>query len=295
MIGYPCAKINLGLNVVAKRPDGYHNLETVFYPINLCDTLEINAATNASDGCELEVAGLNVDAAPDDNLVVKAYRAVKHLHPEMPGVVAKLTKHIPSQAGLGGGSSDAAAVILGIVKLLKLPATKQELVKIAKKIGSDVPFFLENKMALCEGIGDKITLIEKYSKYYVLLIKPHEGLSTKEVYQKYDELHELEKSEGEEKEKRKRIDYQKLMKLYDNGKFKEFKKEAVNDLYKPAKKLLPVIEKIKHILIADYGFSLVGMTGSGSCLYVVSKNKRELYKFMKENFERYQIELTKIM
>ena len=64
MIGYPCAKINLGLNVVAKRPDGYHNLETVFYPINLCDTLEINAATNASDGCELEVAGLNVDAAP---------------------------------------------------------------------------------------------------------------------------------------------------------------------------------------------------------------------------------------
>ena len=132
-------------------------------------------------------------------------------------------------------------------------------------------------------------------KYYVLLIKPHEGLSTKEVYQKYDELHELEKSDGEEKEKRKRIDYQKLMKLYDNGKFKEFKKEAVNDLYKPAKKLLPVIEKIKHILIADYGFSLVGMTGSGSCLYVVSKNKRELYKFMKENFERYQIELTKIM
>lgn len=286
-------KINLTLEILNRKSDGYHNLRTLIAPLSIHDTIEIKVLKNSTESfvtCDaLELHGDRF------NLVSMAIDLLREKYNFKEQFRITIYKRLFISAGLGGGSSDAAAVILGIVKLLKLPATKQELVKIAKKIGSDVPFFLENKMALCEGIGDKITLIEKYSKYYVLLIKPHEGLSTKEVYQKYDELHELEKSDGEEKEKRKRIDYQKLMKLYDNGKFKEFKKEAVNDLYKPAKKLLPVIEKIKHILIADYGFSLVGMTGSGSCLYVVSKNKRELYKFMKENFERYQIELTKIM
>ena len=286
-------KINLTLEILNRKSDGYHNLRTLIAPLSIHDTIEIKVLKNSTESfvtCDaLELHGDRF------NLVSMAIDLLREKYNFKEQFRITIYKRLFISAGLGGGSSDAAAVILGIVKLLKLPATKQELVKIAKKIGSDVPFFLENKMALCEGIGDKITLIEKYSKYYVLLIKPHEGLSTKEVYQKYDELHELEKSEGEEKEKRKRTDYQKLMKLYDNGKFKEFKKEAVNDLYKPAKKLLPVIEKIKHILIADYGFSLVGMTGSGSCLYVVSKNKRELYKFMKENFERYQIELTKIM
>ena len=286
-------KINLTLEILNRKSDGYHNLKTLIAPLSIHDTIEIKVLKNSTESfvtCDaLELHGDRF------NLVSTAIDLLREKYNFKEQFRITIYKRLFISAGLGGGSSDAAAVILGIVKLLKLPATKQELVKIAKKIGSDVPFFLENKMALCEGIGDKITLIEKYSKYYVLLIKPHEGLSTKEVYQKYDELHELEKSDGEEKEKRKRIDYQKLMKLYDNGKFKEFKKEAVNDLYKPAKKLLPVIEKIKHILIADYGFSLVGMTGSGSCLYVVSKNKRELYKFMKENFERYQIELTKIM
>lgn len=286
-------KINLTLEILNKKADGYHNIKSLMIPLAIHDTIEIKLLKNSTESfvtCDaLELHGDRF------NLVTMAVDLLREKYKFKEQFRITIYKRLFISAGLGGGSSNAAAVILGIVKLLKIKAEKNDLLKIAKKIGSDVAFFLQNSMAICEGIGEKVFPVEKYSKYYVLLVKPREGLSTKEVYDKYDELLESEKQEGEEKERRKKIDYNKLIADFNNAKFKEVKKEIVNDLYKPAKKLLPIIEKIKHQLISDYGFSLVGMTGSGSSLYVISKNKRELYKYMKENYERYQIELTKTM
>ena len=109
MTVYPCAKINLGLNVVAKRPDGYHDLETVFFPVAIYDELTVTATESGgiSSPCELEVDGLQVDGDPQKNLVVKAYNLIAHHH-DLPPVSVKLVKRIPMQAGMGGGSADCA-------------------------------------------------------------------------------------------------------------------------------------------------------------------------------------------
>ncbi|MBR4601966.1 MAG: 4-(cytidine 5'-diphospho)-2-C-methyl-D-erythritol kinase, partial [Prevotella sp.] len=133
MITYPCAKINLGLNVVSKRPDGYHNLETVFYPVPLCDTLEINMSDEKTS---LTLSGTPLDGDPEQNLVIKAYRAVCEQHP-LPEVKISLDKHIPSQAGMGGGSSDCAFTIKALNEMFNIGMSDDEMRGIASKLGAD--------------------------------------------------------------------------------------------------------------------------------------------------------------
>ena len=119
MITYPNAKINLGLNIVEKRPDGYHNLETVFYPINLQDALEVNLREGEEE-FSLKVSGVSIEGEPEDNLVVKAYRLLKKDYPNMPAIDIHMYKHIPTGAGLGGGSADAAFMIKLLNEKFKL-------------------------------------------------------------------------------------------------------------------------------------------------------------------------------
>lgn len=255
MIGYPCAKINLGLNVVAKRPDGYHNLETVFYPINLCDTLEINAATNASDGCELEVAGLNVDAAPDDNLVVKAYRAVKHLHPEMPGVVAKLTKHIPSQAGLGGGSSDCAFMIRMLNEMFGLGMSVGKMRETAATLGADCAFFIDPTPAFATGIGDRLEPADVNLDYYNIgVVKPRLMISTKEAF-----AHIVPRTPA--------ICCRDII----NEPVSQWKDILVNDFEQSVITEHPEIAEIKQTFY-DLGAEYAAMSGSGSALFGIFHN-----------------------
>ncbi|MBR0524736.1 MAG: 4-(cytidine 5'-diphospho)-2-C-methyl-D-erythritol kinase, partial [Prevotella sp.] len=149
MIIHPRAKINLGLNIVEKRPDGYHNLETVFYPINIHDTLEVEP----SDQLNLHLSGVALEGDPNQNLVVRAWQLLKKDY-DIPPVSIRLNKAIPSQAGLGGGSSDGAFMLRLLNKMFQLGISDKELRMKAASLGADCPFFITDTPAYAEGIGE---------------------------------------------------------------------------------------------------------------------------------------------
>lgn len=182
MITYPNAKINLGLNVVEKRPDGYHNLETVFYPINLQDALEVTRLSGCDESFRLHVTGANLDGSPEDNLVVKAYRLLNEKHHLVP-VDIHLHKHIPTEAGLGGGSSDCAFMIKTLNKKFNLGLSSAEMESYASRLGADCPFFIQNRPVLATGTGNVFEPIALSLKgYHVVVIKPDISVSTWEAY-----------------------------------------------------------------------------------------------------------------
>lgn len=184
MIGYPCAKINLGLNIVSKRSDGYHNLETVFYPINLCDRLEITEApTTAEHACAISVDGMPIEGSMEDNLVAKAYNLMKTTHPELPPINVRLTKNIPTQAGMGGGSSDCAYTITMLNAMFSLGMTTVDMRQLASTLGADCAFFIDPTPSFATGIGDELVPVNvDLDNYTICIIKPKLKISTKEAF-----------------------------------------------------------------------------------------------------------------
>lgn len=181
MITFPNAKINLGLNIVERRPDGYHNIETIFYPIPLTDVLEI---VPAQDGAQttLTCYGNKVDCPPEKNLVMKAYRLLQEQY-DLSAVSMHLYKHIPDGAGLGGGSSDAAHALVMLNKMFALGLSNQELTAMAAALGADCAFFIYNRPMLATGIGDVLSPIEVALKGKTLLLaKPPIGVDTRTAY-----------------------------------------------------------------------------------------------------------------
>ena len=163
MISFPIAKINLGLNVVERRPDGYHNLETVFFPVPLKDALEVQLMDEAFPSpydCDLKVTNIVVEGDEQRNLVVRAYNLLKQDFPQMPRVHAHLYKAIPTQAGMGGGSSDCAAMLLMLNEMCGLNLTQQQFIDYAAKLGADCPIFILNQPAYAEGIGERLQPID---------------------------------------------------------------------------------------------------------------------------------------
>ena len=182
MITYPNAKINLGLNIVEKRPDGYHNLETVFYPINLQDALEVNLR-EGEDEFSLKVSGVSIEGKPEDNLVVKAYRLLKKDYPHIPAIDIHMYKHIPTGAGLGGGSADAAFMIKLLNEKFKLNLSIEKMEEYAAILGADCAFFIQNKPVFASGIGNIFEPIQLSLKgYYLVLVKPDIFVSTKDAF-----------------------------------------------------------------------------------------------------------------
>lgn len=182
MITYPNAKINLGLNIVEKRPDGYHNLETVFYPINLQDALEVNLMEGEEE-FSLKVSGVPIEGEPENNLVVKAYRLLKKDYPEMPAIDIHMYKHIPTGAGLGGGSADAAFMIKLLNEKFKLNLSIEKMEEYAAILGADCAFFIQNKPVFANGIGNIFEPIQLSLKgYYLVLVKPDIFVSTKDAF-----------------------------------------------------------------------------------------------------------------
>ena len=182
MITYPNAKINLGLNIVEKRPDGYHNLETVFYPINLQDALEVNLLEEEKE-FSLKVSGVPIEGEPENNLVVKAYRLLKKDYPEMPAIDIHMYKHIPTGAGLGGGSADAAFMIKLLNDKFKLNLSIEKMEEYAAILGADCAFFIQNKPVFATGIGNIFEPIQLSLKgYYLVLVKPDIFVSTKDAF-----------------------------------------------------------------------------------------------------------------
>jgi len=187
MLITPCAKINLGLNIVNRRSDGYHDLETVFLPIPLHDILSVEEQTDPDYPypCQLTVLGDTIECEEQSNLVVKAYNLLAQEH-AMPRIHATLEKHIPSQAGMGGGSSDAAFMIRLLNEQFSLGLSDEDMEHYAARLGADCAFFIKGKPAYAEGIGEKLYPIPGISYQLrgvkVAIVKPDISISTKEAF-----------------------------------------------------------------------------------------------------------------
>ena len=182
MITFPNIKINLGLSITEKRPDGYHNLETVFYPVALEDALEIRTNHEAQQKFTLHQHGMEIAGNPENNLVVKAYLLLdKEFH--LPPVEIHLYKHIPSGAGLGGGSSDAAFMLKLLNEHYNLQLSDKQLEDYAATLGADCAFFIKNTPTYAEGIGNIFSPIELSLKgYRIMIVKPDVFVSTREAF-----------------------------------------------------------------------------------------------------------------
>ena len=265
MILYPNCKLNLGLRVIRKREDGYHDLETVFVPIyGLHDELEVRPNPNPSlKGRESDIVfeqeGIAVDCPAEDNLIVKCYHLFKAKYPQIGSISVRFKKNIPFGAGLGGGSSDAAHMAIALNELFELGLTKEELAAEVKPLGADCPFFIYNTPCYAEGIGDQLTPIDlDLNGIRIVLIKPNEGVSTREAYsgiKPYPIPSLKERALGD------------LRNLGDLDIF-------INDFEATVFPLHPQIAAIKKRLL-DAGAFYASMSGSGSTVFGLFKNDAE--------------------
>ena len=279
MIVFPCAKINLGLNIVSKREDGYHNLETVFYPIPLYDVLEIKYMDEkfpSDTACDLKVTGNVVDCDEQKNLVVKAYHILAADY-QLPRIHTHLYKHIPSQAGLGGGSSDAAFMIRLLDERFRLNIGNPEMERYAARLGADCAFFIEAEPAYAEGIGDVLMPADgpdgNLHGYYLCVVKPDVAVSTKEAYSAITPKKPA-----------------KSCRDIVRQPIETWKEELVNDFEEPIFKMHPELEAIKQKLY-DQGAVYASMSGSGSALYGIFKEEP---KGIEEQFDSMFCEVMKL-
>ncbi len=181
-------KINLGLNITERRPDGYHNLQTIFYPVPLCDELTIREqdqprASSEAGADTLTLGGHPLEGDVQDNLVLRALRLLRQEGFTVPPLHVDLRKVIPSGAGLGGGSSDAACIVREVAALYGLPLTQERMERLVARLGADCPFFINPRPLYAEGIGDVFTPITlNLSGWYLVLVKPEVFVSTREAY-----------------------------------------------------------------------------------------------------------------
>ncbi|MDR1860388.1 MAG: 4-(cytidine 5'-diphospho)-2-C-methyl-D-erythritol kinase [Bacteroidales bacterium] len=178
MIAYPLTKINIGLYITGKRADGYHNIDTAFYPTPWCDALEIVPA----DEFSFHSTGLAIEGAPEDNLVVRAYRLLSGRH-SLPPIAIHLHKNVPTGAGLGGGSSDGATALRMLNSIFRLNLPQERIAEYALQLGSDCPFFIESKPALASGRGEILQKIPlALNGLHIAIVKPPIHSSTAEAY-----------------------------------------------------------------------------------------------------------------
>jgi 4-diphosphocytidyl-2-C-methyl-D-erythritol kinase len=261
------AKINLALDVLDLRPDGYHDIDIVSLPLELHDSIEIEEYPERF-GTYL-TSDDNSLMCDESNLVYVAYRAMKKNFGLHSGFRIKIYKKIPMESGLGGGSADAAAVIDGLDKMKKLNAADQQKIDIAKAIGSDVPFCLYNRPCRVQGMGEKLTFFTCKKNYFVLVIKPEQGLSTKEVYKLCDSY---EKSKP---------DIPNLIKGLMAGDDKLVAASMKNGLQITATHMLGEIGSLIERLKAK-GLNMVMMSGSGSAVYALSNDEEQLKQLARE-------------
>jgi 4-diphosphocytidyl-2-C-methyl-D-erythritol kinase len=250
MISFPNAKINIGLNVVSKREDGYHNLETIFYPVKLADALEIVEA----DKTEFSASGIEISGDPANNLVFKAYQLLQRDF-NLPPVKLHLHKLVPFGAGLGGGSSDAAFTLKMLNEYFTLEIESWKLESYAAQIGADCPFFIQNKPTFATGIGDQFETIKlDLSAYKIVIVKPNCSVSTPEAYGNV-------------------VPAAPSFKLKDIERLPivEWRNVVKNDFEKSVFPIYPEIELLKNKLY-DLGAMYASMSGSGSAVFGIFRH-----------------------
>lgn len=284
MIKFVNAKINIGLNIVGKREDGYHNLETVFFPIGLengmpqqpapfDDILEISLDRNKPSGCRFQLMGRRLSCAPEKNLVVKAATLFFNTYYEKTGIAIEegmyniiLDKNLPEGAGLGGGSADAAFCLTGLNEMFDEPFSKNRLAEMAVKLGADCPFFIFNTPSFAEGIGEELTPIElDLSGCWLMIVKPDVFVSTKEAFSGITP-------------KKPRFD----LRFLPNLPLERWREMVVNDFEDSIFPQFPQLKALKDEFY-ESGAVYASMSGSGSSIYGIYTDetvaKRQCEKF----------------
>ncbi|MDE6480419.1 MAG: 4-(cytidine 5'-diphospho)-2-C-methyl-D-erythritol kinase [Muribaculaceae bacterium] len=265
MIRFVNGKLNLGLDIVRKREDGYHDLETVFYPVGIhsgtpenpepfCDILEITPAEKT----DFRFSGRKVDCPLEKNLVYKAWRAFKNECPELGEYLITLEKHLPDGAGLGGGSADASAVLLMLNELSGLPFNDERLAEMALSLGADCPFFIYNRPCYAEGVGERLVPIDlDLAGWWCVLVKPEVSISTKEAF-------------AGVRPKCPNMNLREIIKLGVD----EWQGVMKNDFETSLFPNHPLLKEIKNGLIAS-GAVYASMSGSGSTVFGLFHSKED--------------------
>ena len=258
MLLFPNCKINIGLRVVRKREDGYHDLETIFYPVyGLHDELEVEPAEEFA----FLQDGLVVDCLPTDNLIYKVYKRMQEHFPQIGNVKITFKKNIPFGAGLGGGSSDAAHMAIALNEIFSLGLTREQLAEEVRPLGADCPFFIYNTPCYAEGIGDKLSPITlNLSGLRLVMIKPNCSVSTKEAYAGIVRHPE---AEGQIKQA-----------LAEGKTLTDMCPLLINDFEQTVFPLHPEIAEIKQRLLSA-GAIYAAMSGSGSTVFGLFQHNPE--------------------
>lgn len=272
------SKINLTLDIIKKREDGYHELKTIMLPLELHDEMEFTINNSGKTIIET-IIGPKIEN--NENIIYKTVELMRSLNKFNEGINVKINKHIPLQSGLGGGSSNAATTINVVNELLQLDLKYKDKLYIAKQVGADVPFFLTNKTAIVEGIGEKVTPI-KSIKAQVLLVKPKEGINTKKAYEMYGFVG------GDHG------NFDEVIEAYNKDDLSSLGERVYNSLERAAFKIESNIEILKNELLKE-NCEVVLMSGSGSTIFVMSKNIDKINQ-LKEKYQNkgYQTITTEV-
>lgn len=259
MIVFPNAKLNIGLNVTNKREDGFHDIETIFYPIPLTDVLEVVENKNLSNGeYTYKSIGIEVDCAIEDNIIIKAYKLI-HSRYEIPGVDIHFKKTIPYGGGLGGGSSDGAFMLKLLNELFSLDISIKELESMALELGSDCPFFINNQPVYATGRGEIFENISfNINDKFMVLVKPQLSVPTALAYKGIQP-------------KESTFD----LRLINEINIKDWKDKVCNDFEKTVFKEYKQISEIKNKLY-NLGAEYTSMTGSGATVFAIFNNPVDL-------------------
>jgi 4-diphosphocytidyl-2-C-methyl-D-erythritol kinase len=279
LIYFPPAKINLGLRVLEKREDGFHNIESIFLPTQLCDVLEVHKLKNGTKGeLNFECSGVEIIGNIQHNTVVKAHQLLSEKF-KLPALEAKLQKFIPTGAGLGGGSSDGSFMLKAINGICKLGLRNDELEKLAAELGSDCPFFINNTPTLVRGRGEALDKLPfdlkelNLEEMRILIIHPNVHVNTSSAFTLLENERGLvENNEAPNLKPSSKFKSQDISDL-TNTSINKWSEIIVNDFQKPVAKRFDQINKALN-LIEDSGADYIQMTGSGSAVY-------GLFKFMK--------------
>ncbi len=263
------AKINLTLDVIKKREDGYHELDMIMVPLTLCDVLEVSLSDKDEILCEQEQFPLD-----ESNTIYKAIVLMRERFSLKQHFKVIVDKRIPMQAGLAGGSADGAAMLKAIIALCDICISEEELLLVAKQIGADVPFCVVNEASRVRGIGEKVERFHFTCPFYLLLVKPQEGVSTGLAFSKIDFAHCVHPNVALSQQQ-----------LYDND-YEGFCSSIANTLEQSAMQISPVIQTIKQQL-QDFGMDVALMSGSGSTVFALTRNKQlvdEVENKMKQQY-----------
>lgn len=254
MVVFPNCKINLGLRILDKRPDGYHNLSTVFYPVPLKESLEIIRSEDAGKQVQFTMSGNAVEGPEENNLCIKAYHLLKKDFPSLPNIKMHLHKAIPSGAGLGGGSADGAFTLALLNQKFQLHLSQQHLIDYALQLGSDCPFFILNQPCIAGGRGELIQPIPlSLTGYYLVLVNPGIHVNTGWAFT------ELKKYQSFEQ---RTEDIAEIIQLPVSI----WKDALVNDFEQPVFAQYPEVKAIKEKLYS-HGAAYASMSGSGSTVF----------------------------